>query len=56
MVKLVYPIHSSWIGKIVQALTDHLNAVFCLAMSPVVVRGGHLKLDLKVLHKPLPEV
>jgi hypothetical protein len=29
---------------------------FCLAITLVVVRGGNLELDLKVLHKLLPKV
>jgi hypothetical protein len=53
---LVYPIRSSWISEIVKALMDHVNVAFCLAIGLVVVGGGHLKLNLKVLHELLPEV
>jgi hypothetical protein len=56
MAQLVYAIHSSWISEIAKALVDYVNTVFGLAIVLVVVGGGHLKLDLKVLHKLLPEV
>jgi hypothetical protein len=56
MTKLVYPIHSSEIGKVVKALADCMNLGLCLAISLVVVGGNYLELDLKVLHEPLPEV
>jgi hypothetical protein len=56
MAKLVYLIRSSWIGKIVKELTDFSNVVFCLTIHLVVVRGSHLKLDLKVLHELLLDV
>jgi hypothetical protein len=56
MAQLVYPIHPSWIGGIAKTLADHVNIVFSLAISLVVVGGGHLKLDLKVFHKLLLEV
>jgi hypothetical protein len=37
-------------------LMDCVNAAFCLAIALVVVGGGHLGCDLKVLHELLPEV
>jgi hypothetical protein len=56
MVKVIYPIRSSWIGEVVKAMIDHVNVALCLAIALVVVSGGHLNLNLKVLHKLLPEV
>jgi hypothetical protein len=56
MAKLVYRIWYSWIGDIAEKLTDRVNVAFCLTINLVVVRGGHLKLDLKVLYRLLPEV
>jgi hypothetical protein len=56
MKKLVYPIYSSWIGEIAKAFMDHVTMVFCLAIGLVVVRGSHLKLNLKLLHELVTEV
>jgi hypothetical protein len=56
MAQLVYPIQSFWTGEIVQELADCANAVFSLTIGLVVAGGCHFKLDLKVLHKLLPDL
>jgi formylmethanofuran dehydrogenase subunit B len=56
MVKLVYSICFSGIFEIMKTLKDCVNAALCLAIGLVVVRGGHLELDLQVLHKLVSEV
>jgi hypothetical protein len=56
MAKLVYPICSPEIGEVAKPLADCVNVVLCLTISLVVVGGGHLKFDLKILHKLLSEV
>jgi cytochrome c biogenesis factor len=56
MAMLGYQIYSSGVSEVVKALTESENTVMCLAISLVVVRGGHLLLDQNVLDKLLPEV
>jgi hypothetical protein len=56
MTKLVYPICSPGIGEVVKAMVNCVNTVLCLTISLVVVGGGHLELNLKVLNELLLEV
>jgi hypothetical protein len=48
MAQLVYSIHSSGMGKVV-------NVLFCLAIGLVVLEGAYHDLELNVLQKVLPE-
>jgi hypothetical protein len=45
-----------WVNEVTKTLTDSANTAFCLAISLVVVRGGHFELNLKVPYKLLPGV